>query len=741
MNKKILNIALVMGLGLSLGLTSCVKEPDESNLYTKTGMTIEDFLQQNDSKLSMFNAIMKRTGYDRIMSSYGQYTCFAPVDEGVQAYLDSLYNDPKGKIDSHGHKNGLSSPTIEGMSDSLCADFVKLHLCDGEYNTLKMGTGMSLPTMLDRLISTSVDSKGNTMLGDLNPATIVLEDNEMENGIVHVMDKAVTFSSKKIPDVLEADGRFSLFFYALQKTGLENVIGKDCPTDKGKTYDMGDDHNDTNGDALYYPKECKINYTLFAESDQVFEKKAGIKIENGNMEAAFKQLAAKCAEWYKDCKRVGDEVGWYDYPTEMGIEISTADDYENPWNVVNMFIRYHILYAGMAADQLVFDQSVDYSGTKWNYVFGGEPYDYYETMLPHTLLKIWQPISTKGTDKKGNMDEDKTNYINRYITNNTLTDELGTMGSKAMHEYVWQGVKVSRATLQAYNGYIHPINDILLYDKQVVNGVLNERLRFESTTFLPELINNGIRNSTWQQIQAKNSGGSGSRVAFPQDYFDGVKCYTSGSTLRYNVKGEFRAYQADAFQGWGQYDVAIKIPSVPTGVYEFRIFYSPMAHGGMMQFYLGTSSNMQSMIALDIPLDVRIQENDDRIGWTDASKQDDSGVATDRDMRNRGYMRAPCSFMGHPANNGYNTGLFVVPSGSTVEEINQWMTGANNCRTDGTVTLRRILARRQFNQKDENWLRIKSVINDDTDLKWQVDFIELVPVTLVDNDSYSEDWY
>ena len=91
-----------------------------------------------------------------------------------------------------------------------------------------------------------------------------------------------------------------------------------------------------------------------------------------------------------------------------------------------------------------------------------------------------------------------------------------------------------------------------------------------------------------------------------------------------------RHYQADAFQGWGNYDLAIRIPSVPTGTYEMRIAYSPMDHGGFMQFYLGTSTDLTSMQILGIPLDVRIPAEDERIGWTDASTEEDRGIDSTR---------------------------------------------------------------------------------------------------------------
>ena len=139
-------------------------------------------------------------------------------------------------------------------------------------------------------------------------------------------------------------------------------------------------------------------------------------------------------------------------------------------------------------------------------------------------------------------------------------------------------------------------------------------------------------------------------MAFPLNYFDNVVSYTPENRFRYNVKGAYNAWQSDTFQGWGNYDLAIKLPHVPTGTYEFRIFYTPMAHGGMMQFYLGTSPSLSSMQAIDIPLDVRIGIDDPRIGSTTFFEEDDMGIATDAALRNRGYMRGLFSYQDHPEN-------------------------------------------------------------------------------------------
>lgn len=56
------------------------------------------------------------------------------------------------------------------------------------------------------------------------------------------------------------------------------------------------------------------------------------------------------------------------------------------------------------------------------------------------------------------------------------------------------------------------------------------------------------------------------------------------------------------------------------------------------------------MRALDIPLDMRIDGTDPRIGWVPFYEEEDQGIATDKAMRTRGYMRGPASCYGHPEN-------------------------------------------------------------------------------------------
>lgn len=695
---KRISIPSILAAAIAILASGCNPEPDESDLFTATGETAADFISRKP-ELSAFYYILKRVGLDRNLSAYGEYTCFIPTNEAVSAYIDKLYHDADAAI----VHNGMTENSLEGLSDSLCNDIARYHLASSIQTTIDMGGGSnSINTML-RIPVNSDGSTGSIVLNKV--ATIVMADSVVTNGVIHIIDQVIPRNARLLPEELERMPEFHIFSQALQMTGLADSVRR---TKKDMTYTITDTR-DTNGQELYHPEECKVMYTIFAEPDSVMRLNGINNIQD---------LIDYANRVY------GNAADWYDYLGEKGYSVKTDEDYTNRFNALNMFVAYHILYAGMPEDEMVYEHSAKWQKAQtWNYTNDGQPYDYYETMLPHTILKIWQPNP---------LNSRRSLYINRYVAFNTLTDELGSMGSEAMHPVVRAGVKINRSgdkangvqnwNVMTYNGYIHSLQGMLVYDEMVPKGVLHERLRFDSTTFLVEYINNGIRMSTQAEISALNGGGSGARVAFPLNYFDNQISYTSENRFRYNVKGAFRAYQADGIQGWGNYDLAIKIPPVPTGNYELRLPYAPMGHGGMMQFYLGTSNNLQSMMAIGIPLDVRIPEDDPRIGWTKFYEEDDLGVATDQALRNRGYMRSPYSYRGHAESTEGNT-------------TNQ------NCRGDATVSLRKIMGRFHFKQGEEYWFRIKSVISDETDLKWQADFFELIPLDVVDNDQYSEDWY
>ena len=141
-----------------------------------------------------------------------------------------------------------------------------------------------------------------------------------------------------------------------------------------------------------------------------------------------------------------------------------------------------------------------------------------------------------------------------------------------------------------------------------------------------------------------------------------------------------------------------------------------------MQFYMGTSTDRTTMRPLGIPFDVRIESRDERIGWTAPDEEEDMGIESDRSLRSRGYMRGPFSYRGHGS------------------EWAEQTTGLGNCRTDGNVLIRKIITTQYFRQSDDHWFRIKNMLVDGDAQKWQLDFVEFIPVDVLNNDRYQEDW-
>ena len=526
---------------LLLFTSSCKEDIDESNLYTFTGETIEDYLANRPEQFSDFNYILTRIGYDKILSAYGTYTCFAPTNEAVAEYLDSLYDDPVNIENPH---NGMTQRGLEGLTDSLCKDIALFHLLATEVMGVNMGNGMTIKTMLGRDINTNIDPESGAVLIS-RASAITSMDNELENGVLHEIDCVIRRSNMLIVGEMENHpDQFTLFSQALKLTGLADSLTDISRTDFEPVINTKP--------PFYVPEKCELGYTIFAETDDVL-KEHGITDINS--------LKAYADSVYAHS---GDaDGGWYDYARSNNIQISTGDDYKNPWNTLSMFVRYHILNFKLPYDKLV---------NPHNQISKVTLVEYYETMLPYTLLKI-----TRNSNKL---------MVNRWIANNSLTDMVAELGSSSMHTVLFDGVELVGISGQvaSYNGYIHPLKNMLAYDVKVPHGALNERLRFDDTAFLGEMMSNSFRRISDSEVNALNGGKtgtdgdlSGSYIRMPPGFLKNIVIYNGDDTRLYYLPGQssgWSNYQGDEFNCKGHYDFAMRLPPVPEGTYELRIGYT-----------------------------------------------------------------------------------------------------------------------------------------------------------------------
>ena len=74
---------------LTLGLVSCYDDVSGDDLYTYQAEMVSDYIRDH-AEFSEFAKIVEKAGKMELLSTYGRYTCFAPTNEAVNAYYQSM---------------------------------------------------------------------------------------------------------------------------------------------------------------------------------------------------------------------------------------------------------------------------------------------------------------------------------------------------------------------------------------------------------------------------------------------------------------------------------------------------------------------------------------------------------------------------------------------------------------------------------------------------------------------------
>lgn len=664
-------------------LSSCKENIDESDLYTFTGeMMIDHFEAHPDTFSSYLYILEKVHPSDRsvstmreLLSARGNYTCFAPTNQAIAAYLDSLCS--VGEI---------SSPQLEDITDSIAEAIVFNSIIDNANSNAYASTEFDdpLPTnnMNDRPMRVTYGvSKSASQTGDSIETTdiyiniyskVIEKDVEVENGYIHVIDHVISPSNATVGDLIESTENMQFFGQLLQLTGWDRQLtgyrdySYDEKDEAGTTY-MGS----SGAWEGKYPEHRYYKYTVFVENDSVFQA-------NGITDMP-------------SLKSYLRENAYYDSATT-----SYGEDYESEDNAVNQFVAYHIVPVGLDWSNMVtWSNEYGFSNASLNdgKGFRVNVWEYWETIgKDRRLLKI---TGIRGNQKR----------INRYSHYNTTT--YREISSQVEIEGI--NIEQTNGSLDnnSLNGYYFPISDILLWTEDVPNRVLNERMRFDICSLLPEMISAGCRlnrNASWY---------------FTPDYFDNIPSMSSQTEFEYlpNTNGSggsnsWLNYQSDEFNIRGIYDFVMKLPPVPyTGTYEIRYGINANSKRGMAQVYVGT--NPDNLPAIGIPLDLRIGGSSSLVGWSsDATLGSSDAIdELDKQMRNNGYMKGPKYFC--PAAN--------VPGRD-----------CQNC-------LRRIIFTGQLEAGETYYIRFKSVLNS-TQTEFFFDYLELVPKSIYNGEVAEDKW-
>ena len=651
-------------LAFALSIVACNDDIDKSNRYTFTGETMADYLLNRSEKYSHMITLLKRAELFSLLNTYGQYTLFLPDNEAVEKYVadqDSIYWATKNS--DNPVWTGITSPFIEELSDSMVNAIARMHLIEKDYRTAQMGEGaIAKWNFNDRILTINYkvdDERFYIMLN--NDAAIIDGDNEVENGIIHLIDKPIDTQCTTVAAIIAEQKFFSIFSKAIAETGFES-----------KVLDMMDfsyTEPILSNSRLqkYVPKKKYIKYTAFVEPDEVFRK-------NGIYTLA--DLKAFAEKWY-------------------GTE--DKDNPKSPRNALYKFVAYHFVEGELPYNMIVPSES-GYKEGAYNYVFvpGYDLYNYFPTMMGK-LMKVLKPLSTTEAQNI------YINYNKRDLPYNFEMRNHLDVRIMELTEFTQADEQYADFVPTAGNGLIHPIDKILIYNEDEMSGnILNERMRFDIAALQPELSSNNL----WQ---------GSAYVYFPIDYCKGLKKCGLEDLMHCRID---YGHNGDIFVFMNQYDVAIKIPPVPSKTYEIRISTmlpatKSVRETSFFQVYFDDK-------ICGLPICTDIMSTDERIGWVRDNETLDNGVENDKLLRNKGWMKAPDTYITH-----------------------NFSTGEKAPARDDYSIMRKIILTEHI-VEGGNWLRFKNIgeISDPLSsgyIGYWFDYIELVPLHIISDPINPED--
>ncbi|MBQ0022560.1 MAG: fasciclin domain-containing protein [Prevotellaceae bacterium] len=690
---KYCGAGLIMLAAATVTLNSCTENIDDSDLYTFTGEMMIDHFEKDPDTYSSYLTLLgkvhpsKRSAstMKELLSARGNYTCFAPTNKAIEKYLDSLLHMAEPEV---------SSTDINEIPDSVAETIVFNSIIENGNEAAFAVTdfeegALAKTNMKDRFIDISYgnDENNNTVIY-VNVSSKILEsteENEIENGFIHTIDKVLSPSNASVADLLTTTENTKIFGLLIEKTGWAKKMSvyQDKEWEAKHEDIRGTNYKPAKFDCKY-PEHRYTCFTVFVETDSVFTAN-GIT----DIESLYEYVKANA---------------YYDDDTSLGKETSWGTDYENENNWLNQFVAYHILPERLTYNKLVtFANEPGYDAstieTRNSNSFTTNVWEYWETIGVHRR-------SLKVTGIRG---EKRINRVSVYNKNNyrERTSEMSMFGIKVNQNNDIYGNN-------ALNGYYYPIDQILIWNKDVPNKVLNERMRYDVTAMFPEFMSNDLRLNF--HYNDRDDGG----IIFTDDYLENLVDISSTTYFQYlpnrghgHGPGSWMNYQTDEFNIQGEFDFTMKLPPVPyTGTYEIRYGINANDNRGMAQIYIG--KNPRNLPAIGIPIDLRSSSGTNPVatGWVKDGTDADANAETDKTMRNLGFMKGP---------------KYVTLNA-----------GAENGR-DNQNCLRKIIYTGQLEAGQTYYIRFKSVLSG-SNFEFFYDYLELVPKSVYEGLEAEDVW-
>ena len=691
-----------------ISLVGCSDEPDSENFYTFTGEMMSDYLKSR-SQYSSFTQVVERAHMMDLLSAYGHYTLFLPTDSAFSDYLsqkDSMYVDRDIK-------------SVNDLTDAECDTIARTHLVNNMYTTIEMIDGtLHTPNMNRRYIQITheLDENLNSVVVLNRSAKIyfALQDDSVENGVVHPIDKVLENTNSSVGQIVEDNPDVSFFAEALKVTGLVDSLEyiKDDSYDAA-AYPKYTYTSDFWKEVAKVPEDKYKGFTVFVVTNEILKQKYGITSEN-----SLKQLYDLACQLYDPAYPDDVNQPYHAFNTTLEDGTNSLTHRKNP---LNRFVAYHILtrdvkgYDYLTPLVLLQNKYHGAIGIKTDLM---NPNDWYETLMPHSMMKIEQlTVTGKNESFLGT-----TGVLNERYANRRYDEKYQIEGAQILPTIPSQYVQ------DAPNGRYFYVTDVIAYDKKTREEVMNCRIRMDFSTVFPEIMTQGIRlngdptqddNSGTPDYNGKN----GFNYYFPDGYLDGVSmrgnCYFVYRRPHWN----FWSYEGDEFNLFGDYDFTFRLPPVPCkGTYQFRLGFCALDTRGVAQIYYDGKPQ-------GIPVDMRKKLTHESImgdefkpdGKNYTELTDEQKIDDQKFLKNKGCYRGPYG--------GYHT-----PGGKTINEF------VNNERT-----YRRVLCTATIDPDDgtDHYIRIRctSTSKLGNNNEFMIDYLEIVPksVYAVDGEGEMED--
>lgn len=684
MNTRLKNwiTGLVLIPAFSFGLYACMDSDDVGENYrTFEGEMAATYVSQRENLKEFEKALRLANAYE-LLESYGKYTCFIPTDEAMRAWYADRGTD------------------LDGMTGQEIREMVYFHLIDGAANAVNAYTTEDFPdgsfpvqNMVGRYLTATVQSGSGVWgvkTGDYY-ANLVSPNNEVLNGVVHIVDRVLEGNNDMLPDFVRNNPRYSIFGQALAATGWrEKMMVVEDPSYEAPlttTLPGGGSTGSSSTGYYQYPQTRKYLFTCFAESDSIMRLREGIN--------SLDDLRAYA-------KRV--------YPEGADIE-----DEKDPRNSLHKFVGYHLYDVQRPKNKLVINKYfvAMHDWFAWYDQVCDEDYkveQYYVPMQPDMLLSV-QNANIVDKDSKSEKGVPVLNCA--YSPYNPVYTSIMTMADTYAGKPIIRIVN-GEADQYCQNGVLHGLNNMLVYTDEVKADVFHRRMRMDMRTFMSEGINNNV-------IYDGDKGYNWYITAFPDGFFDKIKFTSDNSTyIEYEGCTPHDYLHGDHFRLHGNFDFTIKVGPVPRGNYEVRLSYATDGQGAVVQIYLDG-------VPCGIPVDSRMAAYSGDTGWIQdwlaiqesgsgrfagmgESEEDPYGLENDKNLRNHGYMKAPNCYVG---TNYHNLGYGDNLTARNVDVRLRKILGIKNWMEDGTHELRLVAMRPG---------------------RFDMDFIEFIPTDLIEEE-------